>query len=195
MKKIKIIMILFLIVLLIPIVINFYVIYKSKYNIFGENDTSGNYDIVMVLGCSVRKNGEPSKMLKDRLDKAISLYKSKKASKILISGDHSTSYSEIDAMYNYLLNLMIPKEDIYIDSKGYSTNKSLLNYKEKYNAKSLIIVTQEYHLYRALFIAKKIKINAVGVYAKKINYHGQIFREIREILARNKDFMLFTFFK
>ena len=96
-------------------------------------------------------------------------------------------------MKNYLLDSNIPIEDILIDELGYSTGESITNYKNNYKDKSLIIITQEYHLYRALFIANKLEINAIGVSAKKVNYNGQLFREIREILARNKDFALYKF--
>lgn len=193
MKKLRLIIVISLILLLIPIGINFYVMFKSKEKIYDGKEIKDVYDIALVLGCSVLKDGSPSKMLKDRLDAAIYLYKTKIVKQILISGDHSKTYSEITTMHKYLLNESIKEEDILVDSIGYSTGESLLNYKQNYNNKSVVIVTQKYHLYRALFIAEKLDLDAIGTHAKLINYSGQLFREIREILARNKDFILYNF--
>ena len=193
MKKLKILLIIFLIIILIPLSINFYVIFKNIKIIYNSNDINENYDIALILGCSVLRNNTPSKMLKDRLNKGIELYTNKKVSQILISGDHSDSYSEVEVMYKYLIFNGVSESDILIDYKGYSTSDSLINYEDIYKEKSVIIVTQNYHLYRALYIASELDLNATGVYAKKENYNGFIFREIREILARNKDFFKFLF--
>lgn len=195
MKKLKMLIIFIFVLSLIPIIINFFVIFSTSNKIYSDLEINETYDIALVLGCSALKNGNPSKMLRDRLNTAISLYESDKVKKILISGDHTKTYSEIIAMNKYLVESGINKEDIIVDEKGYSTGESLTNYNDNYNDKSVIIVTQKYHLYRALFIANDLELNAIGAHAKLINYNGQIFREIREILARNKDFLLFTMFK
>lgn len=191
MKKFKIIIIIVLLIALIPIFINFYVIFKNIDDIYSSDSINDKYDIALILGCSVLKDNIPSKMLRDRLNKGIELYNNKHVSKILISGDHSDDYSEVEVMYNYLLENDIPDSDILIDYKGYSTGDSLINYKNNYSDESVIIVTQRYHLFRALNIAKDLDLNAIGVHAKLINYKGFIFHEIREILARNKDFVKF----
>ena len=191
MKKIKIFIIVILVIILIPFLINFYVIFNNNDKIYAFDEISDKYDIALILGCSVLKNNTPSKMLKDRLDMGINLYNSSKVAKILISGDHEEGYSEVEVMYNYLINEGINKEDILLDYEGYSTSDSMLNYKEKYSDNSVVIVTQKYHLYRSLHISKELNIDAIGVHAELINYHGFIFREIREILARNKDFFAF----
>jgi len=195
MKKIKMLLIVCLIIALIPVGINFLVIFKSKDKIFGEKGITKTYDIALVLGCSALKNGSPNKMLRDRLNTAIDLYNNKKAKKVLISGDHTKTYSEITSMFNYLIENNIPEEDILIDYAGYSTGESLINYQKNYSEHSVIVVTQKYHLYRALFIASELELNARGVFAKLINYNGQTFREIREILARNKDFVIYGLIK
>jgi len=193
MKKIKMILCVLFIISLIPLIINFYVIYTNLNDIYNADNVVEKYDIALVLGCSVLRDNTPSKMLRDRLNTGIKLYNEKKVSKILISGDHEDGYSEVEVMYNYLIEEGINKEDILIDYEGYSTNESLINYEKNYKDESVIIVTQKYHLYRALFIANKLDINAIGVHAKLINYNGYLFREFREILARNKDFFLFLF--
>lgn len=134
-------------------------------------------------------------MLRDRLDAAIKLYEEGKVKKILITGNHTKTYSEITTMNTYLKEQGINEDVIEVDEKGYSTNESLINYKANHKNKNVIIVTQEYHLYRALFIAKELELDVIGVQAKKVNYNGQLFREIREVLARNKDFLLFKIIK
>ena len=192
MKKLKLLIIICLVIILIPFGINAFVILNTRDNIYDYTEINDNYDIALILGCSVLKNGNPSLMLRDRLNAAINLYENKKVKQILISGDHSKSYSEVEVMNNYLISNGVNENDILIDYEGYSTSESLINFKNNYSDKSVIIVTQKYHLYRALFIVKDLSLNTVGVYAKQINYNGQIFREIREILARNKDFFIFT---
>lgn len=189
MKKLKIFIIIFFIFLLIPIDINFFVINKTKNKIYNINDIDKHYDYALVLGCSVHPDKTPSLMLKDRLDASVNLYNSHIIDKIIISGDHSETYSEVDVMYDYLLNKEIDKDNIIRDDYGYSTGESINNYYNNYKDNSVIIVTQNYHLYRALYISSKYKLNSIGVPSKKINYGGQIFREIREILARVKDFI------
>lgn len=195
MKKFKLLIIICLILSLIPIGINFFIIYQNKKDIYNIEDIKDEFDIALVLGCSVLKDGSPSKMLRDRLDAAIKLYEEGKVKKILITGDHTKTYSEITTMYTYLKEQGISEDVIEVDEKGYSTNESLINYKANHKNKNVIIVTQEYHLYRALFIAKELELDAIGAQAKKVNYNGQLFREIREVLARNKDFLLFKIIK
>lgn len=193
MKKLKILFVICLVITLIPIGINFYIVFQSSDKIYNQNEINKTYDIALVLGCSVLKDGSPSKMLRDRLNTSIYLYENKLAKKILISGDHSDSYSEVTTMFNYLIEHSVREEDIIIDYEGYSTGESLINYQKNYSDKSLLIVTQKYHLYRALYISKMFNLNATGVHAELVNYNGQFFREVREILARNKDFILYTF--
>ncbi len=191
MKKLKIFLIVCLIICLIPLIINFTVILTSKNSIYNIKDIDKKYDVALVLGCSVIDKKTPSKMLKDRLDMAINLYNEKKVEKILVSGDERKDYSEVAVMKYYLEENNINSEDIEVDNIGYSTGESIKNFYENNSDQTAIIVTQEYHLYRALYIAKRFKIDAVGVYAEKKHYPGDLYREGREILARNKDFILY----
>lgn len=189
MKKIVLIVSIFIICLFLLIFgVNLYVVNSQKSKIYDNNSVNDTYDIGLVLGCSVLNNDTPSKMLKDRLDKTIELYNNSKINKIIVSGDHSDEYSEVEVMYNYLINAGIDENNIIKDNYGYSTSKSIKNYSLKYKDKSLIIITQKYHLYRALFLATRYNLNAIGVYAKEVSYSGDTYRSIREIIARNKDF-------
>ena len=193
MKKLKIFIIIVLCLMLIPFIINFYVVFKVKNNIINIDDINKNYDYGLVLGCGVKKDGTPSLMLRDRLDKVIEIYDEGLINNIIISGHHSDDYSEVDVMENYLIDHGISKNIIIRDNDGFSTSESMENYQKKYQDKSVIIMTQEYHLYRSIYLAQKFNLNAVGIPAKLVNYGGQIFRDLREILARNKDFLKYIF--
>lgn len=179
---------LFLITILFFLSINFYVILTTKNNIITiDNISSNDYDCILILGASIRGN-DPSPMLKDRLQTGITLYNNQISNKILVSGDHTKDdYDEVNVMKNYLKEHEIPSKNIFMDHAGVSTYDSIYRAKKIFKAKKIVIVTQEYHLYRALYIAKRLDVTAVGVPANKNLYVGQSKREFREILARIKD--------
>ncbi len=152
-------------------------------------------DCILVLGCQVKDNGVPSDMLKDRLTRGIELYKAGAAPKMLMSGDHGREeYDEVGTMKQWAIDSEVPSENIFMDHAGFSTYESMYRAKEIFEADKIIIVTQEYHLYRALYIADKLGIEAYGVSSDYHTYAGQSGRELREILARCKDFAT-TIFK
>ena len=161
-----------------------------------ESFESGGYDCILVLGAGLRPDGTPSDMLADRLDVAIDLYKGGASQSILLSGDCSEErdYDEVSAMKKYCLDRGVPEENIDTDGKGYSTYESILNVKNGGKYKSIVIVTQKYHLHRALYISEKMELSAVGADATTRDYRGQIFRDVREIAARTKDFFIMLFF-
>ena len=127
-------------------------------------------------------------MLKDRLNTCIELYNAKIINKIIMSGDHGKKYyDEVTVMKNYAISKGIPAEDIFMDHAGFSTYETMYRAKEVFNVKKAILVTQEYHLYRALYIGQQLGIQSDGISATKHHYVGDLSRELREILARNKD--------
>ena len=153
-----------------------------------------DYDCIIVLGAGIWGD-KPSPMLQDRLDEAIKLYEEGIAPKLIMSGDNGREgYDEVNVMKDYAINKGIPSEDIFMDHAGFSTYESIYRAKGVFKVEKAIIVTQKYHLYRALHIGNKLGINVTGVGADPRKYSGQIFRELREILARNKDFIQ-TIFK
>ena len=190
-KIIKFILILIIIVLVAILGINLYVQVSTKDKIIRDNEYSKikEVDCIVVLGASVWGD-RPSPMLEDRLKQAIELYKNNIGPKIIVSGDHGTEYyDEVNTMKNYLLENGIPAEDIFMDHAGFSTYDSIYRAQAIFGAKKIVVVTQEYHLYRALYIAKRLGIEAYGVRANPRQYAGAVYREVREILARNKDFV------
>lgn len=151
-------------------------------------------DCILVLGCQVKSDGTPSAMLADRLKRSVELYDLHAAPKILMSGDHgSKDYNEVGAMKNYAISAGVSSDDIFLDHAGFSTYESIYRAREIFNVKKIVIVTQKYHLYRALYIADKLGIDAYGVSADYYRYSGQLNRELREILARCKDFVITLF--
>jgi vancomycin permeability regulator SanA len=137
----------------------------------------------------VDPNGNPSWMLADRLKTGIELYKQGVAPKILMSGDHGKeNYDEVNTMKQYAIDAGVPSSDIFMDHAGFSTYESMYRTKEIFEAESVVVVSQEYHLYRAVYIAENLGITAYGVSPEYCIYGGEGYREVREQLARCKDF-------
>ena len=194
-KKIKKIIIIFLMLIIteaiIVLGINAYVKGSTKNQIIRNNDYSNLQDIdcIIVLGAGVWGEN-PSPMLEDRLLEGIKLYKNNVAPKIIMTGDHGREeYDEVNVMKKFAMDKGVPSGDIFMDHAGFSTYESLYRAKEIFEADKVVIVTQEYHLYRALHIANELGIEAYGVASDPRQYVGAAYREIREVLARNKDFV------
>lgn len=179
------------IIIIILLIINFSVILKSKNKIKKAEEIKNIKDIecILILGAGIRGD-KPTFMLEDRLLTGISLYKKGIAPKIIMSGDHGkVDYDEVNLMKKYAIEKGVPSEDIFMDHAGFSSYESIYRAKEIFKIQKMIIVTQKYHLYRALYIAESFKIQAYGISSNLRKYHGQFKREIREVIARDKDFV------
>lgn len=151
-------------------------------------------DCILVLGCQVKADGVPSHMLEDRLRMGVELYQVGASPKLLMSGDHGQQeYNEVATMKRYAVDAGIPDKDVFMDHAGFSTYESLYRAKEIFGVDKVVIVSQKYHLYRALYIAEQLGVEAYGVGADYRSYWGQAKREVREILARCKDMLTTTF--
>jgi len=147
-------------------------------------------DCIIVLGAGIKDSETPSDMLKDRLDVGIELYKQGVAPKLLLTGDNGTvNHNEIHVMLSYAKKAGIPEKDIFCDHAGFSTYESMYRADSIFKVKSAVVVTQEYHEYRALYIGDKLGIDVLGVSSDQRSYFGQTYRDVREILARCKDFV------
>ncbi len=178
------------------LLLNMLVLLSTSSKIVSEDEVTP-CTCVMVLGAGVRSDGTPTPMLKDRLDMGIYLYKTGKASKILMSGDHATKgYDEVNVMKSYAIEAGVPAEDVFCDHAGLSTYDSVYRAKHIFGQERLIIVSQSYHLFRALYIAGILEIDAVGVSADLHDYSFKVdlFNYARESVARCKD-ALFSIFK
>jgi len=144
----------------------------------------GDIDCILVLGCHVR-----SQYLADRLTTAFGLYDMGASPKLLMTGDHGREvYDEVNFMLDKAEEHGIERKDVFTDHAGFSTYESIYRAKEIFGAERIIIVTQEYHLYRALYLAEKLGIEAYGVSASLHGYGSQDYQDMRESLARMKDF-------
>lgn len=190
-EVIKYVIIVLIAIIAIVLIINSYVKLSTKNQIIENNNYSDLKDIdcIIVLGAGIWGD-KPSPMLEDRLLQGIELYENKVSSKIIMSGDHSSEdYDEVNIMKNFAIEKGVPSENIFMDHAGFSSYESIYRAKEIFEAKKIVIVTQKYHLYRALYIANQLGLEAYGVGADPRQYRGATYRELREILARNKDFV------
>ena len=151
-------------------------------------------DCIIVLGCQVKDDGSLSHMLRDRLTRALEVYEAGAAPKLLMSGDHGREdYDEVGAIKQYAIDNGVPSENVFMDHAGFSTYETVYRAKEIFEADKVIIVTQEYHLYRALYIAEQLGVEAYGVSSDLNTYGGQSMRDAREVLARCKDWLMCIF--
>lgn len=145
-------------------------------------------DCILVLGCGIHDDGSPSDMLHDRLRRSVELYEAGAAPKLLMSGDHGRKgYDEVDAMKSFAVEAGIPSENVFMDHAGFSTYETMVRAKEIFQAQKIIIVTQEYHLYRAMYIGQRLGMEVYGVSSNYRRYRNQKAMDTREVLARVKD--------
>ncbi|SCP98301.1 SanA/YdcF family protein [Anaerobium acetethylicum] len=175
--------------------INGYVKLSVKDRIISEETAAETgADCILVLGAGVRDDGTPSLMLEERLNEGVALWKAGASDRLLMSGDHGRAdYDEVNVMKKYAIDKGIPSGNIFMDHAGFSTYESMYRARDIFKAEKIIVVTQQYHLYRALYIAESLGIDAFGVAFDTKSYKGETYREAREILARVKDFFYVMF--
>ena len=175
------------------LIIHHHVKYAYADRIISEDsiDTLESFqaDCILILGAGVYDDGTPMPMLLERLNTGLEIYKNGAAPKIIVSGDHGRKdYDEVNVMKNWLIDNGVPSEDIFMDHAGFSTYESMYRMRDIFLVNSMIVVTQEYHQYRALYIANTLGIDSYGVPCDKTSYVGQTYRELREMAARVKDY-------
>jgi vancomycin permeability regulator SanA len=171
--------------------INLYMVNSVSDKILSLEDAKDlDADCIIVLGAGIRKDNTPTNMLEDRIIIGDKLYLEGAAPKLLMSGDHgSKDYDEVNVMKNYSIKEGVLSEDIFMDHAGFETYDSMYRAKEIFGAKKVIIVTQQYHLYRALYIANSLGLEAYGV-PSDLRYYSKkmIYWQFREYLSRVKAF-------
>ena len=195
-KKVMRIIIILEILILVGVLtyggINFYMKYVTEREFTSCEELESEkqiYDAVIILGAQVKEGGQLSLMLKERVDMGIELYKAGVTNRLIMSGDHgSDEYDEVNAMKDYAIMAGVPSEHIFMDHAGFCTYDSMYRAKEIFQVESAIVVTQEYHLYRAVYNAKAMDMDVKGVFCDKEVYAGDKYRKLRESLARVKDF-------
>lgn len=172
---------------------NHLVVSQSTPYILPADAAGEGYDCILVLGCGVHGD-TPSHMLEDRLLQGIALYHDGLSPKMIMSGDHGREhYDEVNVMKSFAVERGVASADVFMDHAGFSTYESMYRAKEVFQAEKILIVTQKYHLYRAVYDARALGLDAYGVASDPRTYAGQLFRDIREVLARSKDFVYSVF--
>ncbi|MCR4689444.1 MAG: YdcF family protein [Saccharofermentans sp.] len=159
-----------------------------------EVEDNEAFDCILVLGCGVYSDGTPSPFLRDRLETAVSLYESGASDQILVSGDHiDPDYNETGVMKDYCIARGVPEDAVLVDDLGLSTYESMYRAKNTFDIGSAVIVTQEYHLARAVFCANSVELKCRGVKAINSGYTVAAYNYVRECFARSKDFIFCIF--
>lgn len=197
MKKLKrpisVLLLLCLILTQIPLLINVYMLeYSNRYILSVEEASEMSFDCVLVLGAGVWGDS-PSHMLEERLNKGIEVYNTGCTDRILMSGDHGReNYDEVNVMKSFAVECGATANEVFMDHAGFSTYESMYRAREVFCVESVVIVTQKYHLYRAIYDARKLGLDAYGVCADgQYNYDTGVrtYNNSREALARCKDFV------
>lgn len=146
-----------------------------------ETAVSPQKPVAIVYGAEVNGNGRLSTVLRDRVDTAIELYHSGKVGKLLVSGDNRTVYyDEPGAMRDYAIANGVPAADVQADYAGLRTYDTCYRAKHIFGVENAVLVTQEFHLPRAIFTCRQLGVDAVGVVADKRPYRGARWYELRE---------------
>ena len=171
--------------------INLIVRHAANDRLYTTAQTPPSADCILVLGAGVRADGTPSDMLRDRILQGVALYKAGCAPIIVMSGDseHPDSYDEVGVMKQYAIDAGVPAEAIVTDPMGLSTADSMKNLADMQDYATVIVISQTYHLYRAVFLADRYGLDAVGCSADLHTYRLQWYRDLREVAARCKDFI------
>lgn len=189
-KRVIISMIVILLIVFIVLLgINFFVTATTSKRILTEEQAKEleDVDCILILGAGIWGQN-PSPMLEDRLLQGIALYQEGVSHKIIMSGDHGRdNYDEVNVMKRFAIEKNVKSEDIFMDHAGFSTYDSMYRAKDVFEAKKIVIVTQKYHMYRALYVAEQLGLEAYGVNSDPQTYSEQFIRDIREVLARDKD--------
>ena len=183
--------VLMLLSVLVPLATSYYVMASTEDQIITLEDAADlNADTILVLGARVWDNGQPSGILKDRINTGVDLYEAGASERLLMSGDHGQDeYDEVNAMKDFAIEQGVAPAVIFMDHAGFSTYESLYRARDIFQVKTVVIVTQTYHLYRALYIARALGLDAYGVSCDRRDYNPYILFSVREIFARCKDFL------
>lgn len=157
---------------------------------FVEPAAADHAQTAIVLGAGVSDRGALSAVLQDRVDCGIALFQAGKVDSLLMSGDHGLKdYDEVNAMREYAVEQGVPNERIFMDHAGFNTYDSMARARQVFEVESAIVVTNRFHLARAVFLARQAGIRAQGVVADRQRYAEAEWYEQREFMARCKAFL------
>lgn len=186
---------LIILAVLLPLSMNYAVMATTENRIITPDEAAKlDVDAILVLGARVWGNGQPSGILKDRINTGVDLYEAGASDRLLMSGDHGQDdYDEVNAMKDYAIERGVNPAVIFMDHAGFSTYESLYRARDIFQIKTVVIVSQQYHLYRALYIARALGLDAYGVSCDTREYNAYLLFDLRETLARCKDFLYSIF--
>lgn len=162
-------------------------LYTSFYIFDDKEKLPTSNRVAVVFGAKLKKNGKPSVYLQDRLDAALELYCAGKVDVIVLSGEKiNENFNEIDAMERYILDAGIPLKDTYLDTGGIDTYSTVYRMKHIFQFDEVILISQNFHLTRATFLARLMGMNSVGYNADKHEYNDESKHRFREVLANVK---------
>ena len=171
-----------LLMILAPFVIVQLIKTTNESRIFLSVEGTPARPVAVVFGAGLNRDGSPSPMLADRLNSSVALYKAGKVQRLFMTGDNTTS-QEVTAMRNYAVRQGVPANDITGDQAGLRTYDSCYRAVHTYGLTSAVLVTQGYHLPRALYLCNSMGLNSVGLKAGRDNYPGQQSYNEREFMA------------
>jgi SanA protein len=163
------------------------IISTSRSHIYERIADVPKAEAALILGAGVLRSGNLSSVLKDRVDEALDLYEAEKVEKIIASGNRSADYNEVDPIVTYLINHSVPESDILIDYAGFDTYSSIYRARHVFGMSSITIVSQSFHLPRAIFIARNLNLTANGISAdrghyKLTNYFREMFADVKAVV-------------
>ncbi|MDD5725904.1 MAG: ElyC/SanA/YdcF family protein [Patescibacteria group bacterium] len=171
-------------ILIVIITVDVRLSYRDR--IYSQKDVPSK-PVIMILGASLKPDGQPSDALLDRLKVGLELYNHHKGSLVLVTGDDGKFYTdEVSVMKNYLVQAGVTSSSILVDGHGYRTYESCSRAKKEFNITQAIIVTQNFHLPRALYLCNKLGVQSVGVSADLHSYRDIIRMTLRDWLASFK---------
>ena len=195
-KKVMGIFISLIVITILIISITISIVNSYKKYIYSIEDMPSGNDAIIVLGAGVRNDGTPSDILSDRLETSLEVFKAGLGNTFILSGDHGREeYNEVRAMKEYIMTGNVDEKLVFMDHAGFSTYDTIYRAKEIFKLEKAIIVTNEYHLPRALYIARKLGIEAYGVKSDKREYQLMDSYKKREILAQLKDYFYVNILK
>jgi vancomycin permeability regulator SanA len=157
----------------------------ARGRIFARADDAPARPVAIVFGGRVWRSGQPSRLLADRLDVGIELYKAGRVTKLLLSGDHGrTEYDEVNAMLEYVAERGVPREDVFLDHAGFRTYDTLYRARDIFGVRSAVLVTNAFHLPRAIYTGRRFGLDVVGVPTDARRYGSRVRNHCREFLAR-----------
>ena len=186
----------FIIICIVTTIATIFRVQSYKKYIYNIEDISKEDDVIIVLGAGVRVDGTPSDILVDRLETSVDLYSRGMDKILLLSGDHEEdSYNEVRVMKDYVMKYNLDEKRVFMDHAGFSTYDTMYRAKKIFKANKAVIVTNEYHLPRAIYIARRLGIDAYGVASDRREYELMDKYKKRELLAQLKDFIYVNILK